>query len=82
MLGIMYLCVQAASFRLSPLMLVDTRWPQPQTQTPAVDQAWSQRRAALQPRSYRGRTPAKRPAPPKPLSGKTGGRKWTHCGGR
>ncbi|KAK5910003.1 hypothetical protein CesoFtcFv8_003880 [Champsocephalus esox] len=62
----MYLCVQAASFRLSPLMLVDTHWPQPQTQTPAVDQAWSQRRAALQPRSYRGRTPAKRPAPPKP----------------
>lgn len=81
----MYLCVQAASLRLSLLTVAGGCWPQPQTQTPAGDQAWAQRRAAPWPECWRGRPkptepPANRATPPKPLSGKTGGRSGATVG--
>lgn len=55
---------------------------QPQTQTPAGEQVWAQRRAAPWSGSNGGRAwptepPANRAALPKPLNGKT----WSHCGG-
>lgn len=64
-------------------------WSKPQTQTPAGGPGltWTRRRAAFRgPGSYRGRPrptepPANRSTPPKPLSGKTGGRSGVAVGG-